>query len=78
LASDKIDQAFSLLEMAHLKPERKEFLSRKIHKRAVFYCLAEFDLNRCKECMKASNIDLREVSPTKLCGNLLVVLIIVP
>jgi hypothetical protein len=61
LSSDKIDQAFSLLDMSQLKPERKEYLFRRIHRKAVFLRMAELDLASCKQSILFSNIDIREV-----------------
>jgi len=61
LSSDKVEQAFSLLEMAQLKFDKRENLLRKIHRKAVFVRFAEFDLPLCKDSISQSELDLREV-----------------
>lgn len=51
----------NLLELAHVKDEKREFLRRKILRKAVFLRMSALDLTACKEAIVESHIDLREV-----------------
>lgn len=59
--TEKIDQALNLLELAQVKDEKREFLRRKILRKAVFLRMAALDLTACMEAIRESHIDLREV-----------------
>ncbi|ODM98571.1 Transforming growth factor-beta receptor-associated protein 1 [Orchesella cincta] len=59
--AEKIDQALNLLELAHVKDEKREYLRRRILRKAVFLRMHALELTSCMEAIRESHIDLREI-----------------